>query len=127
MVDISEWASDEVHSIHLSQIFLEAPYEIKVREFVPMEGDRLDKVWQDGAVTRRMRIPSYAIANMREAAQAYHALVENNIATYIRGVVGQLDGLIPKTYYQAYRHLHDASVSPNRPLQGTIELPRILV
>lgn len=52
MVDINTWASTEVKRICLSQVYLDAPYKLEVRQFQPVEGDMLEEKWttKDGVM-----------------------------------------------------------------------------
>jgi hypothetical protein len=47
LVDISEWADDEIRVIKISLDFLYAPFEVRVRRFVPAPGDMLEERWVD--------------------------------------------------------------------------------
>ncbi|SPQ27182.1 dc7b8959-bb24-4bdd-88c8-e08b8e00ba17 [Thermothielavioides terrestris] len=116
LVDIDTWASSEVRRIRLSQIYLDAPYEVEVREFVPVEGDMLEEKWTSNGVTRSHRIPRYALADMEKSAAVLQAFIQDNIARYICGTVGQSDELIWQTYFFAFRHAQSAKTPTEREL-----------
>ncbi len=44
IVDIQGWASADIKTIYLSQIFLNASYPVQVREFIPTEGDLTKRI-----------------------------------------------------------------------------------
>jgi hypothetical protein len=109
LVDITDWASKEVKTIELSQIFLNAPYRVKVREFVPRAGDVLEEKWANGSI-KTHKVPPYAIADMKSTAQMFGSFFSNNIGTYIEGAVGKSDVLLLDTYRMALRHSQMAQV-----------------
>ena len=113
MVDITQWASDEIRTIHLSQSFLHAPYEVKVRRFVPLPGDVLEESWDSGGKTVTFAVPPYGIANMEEVADSIAKMIEREVGNYLRTTVGRLeiDELIWETYLAAFRR---ASIAPVR-------------
>lgn len=110
LVDIEDWASTETRKIRLSQINLDAPYEVEVRKFVPVEGDMVEEKWISNGVVKAHRIPCYALADMKESAVVLQAFIQQSIGAYITGTVGQSDELIWQTYVFAFRHLCKAKV-----------------
>ncbi|RSL53525.1 hypothetical protein CEP51_014881 [Fusarium floridanum] len=110
MVDITNWASDEIRTIEISLDFLHAPSRIKVREFIPLPGDCLDETWVKDGETIIHPLPPYAIANMKEAADAIALMVEREAWNYLWKSVGSLeeDSLIWETYLAAFRRANTA-------------------
>ncbi|KAI9367609.1 hypothetical protein BJX61DRAFT_527621 [Aspergillus egyptiacus] len=104
LVDITDWASSEIKTITLSQIYVRAPYDVQVRKFMPAEGDMLELTWASGPFIRRQRMPEYALADMESAAKTLQWLTSNYVGQYIRDTVGELDLLIWTTYFFAFRH-----------------------
>ncbi|KAI1506264.1 hypothetical protein F5X99DRAFT_415506 [Biscogniauxia marginata] len=108
LVDITDWASNEVKTVVISQIFLDAPYEVEVREFIPVEGDMLEAVWKSGSVVKRQQIPHYALSDMKKTAIMLEQFIDANIATYISGVAYNMDVLFWKTYKFAFQYIGEA-------------------
>ncbi|KAL2866698.1 uncharacterized protein BJX67DRAFT_124028 [Aspergillus lucknowensis] len=104
LIDITDWASHEVKTITLSQICVNAPYNVQVREFVPMEGDMLESTWRSGPFVRRHRMPMYALVDMESTATTLKSLTERYVGQYIVETVGNLDSLIWTTYFFAFRY-----------------------
>jgi hypothetical protein len=112
LVDIKTWASNEVRLISLSQIYLNAPYSVEVREFEPVEGDMLEEKWTTNGIIKTHRIPPYALADMEKSAAVMQAFIQDSIATYICGTVENSDLLIWQTYVFAFAdHAKNAKVS----------------
>ena len=111
LIDITEWASSEVKTITLSQIHVNAPYNVQVRKFIPAEGDMLESTWVSGSCIRRHRMPQYALASMESAAEVLKWLTSKYVGQYILGTVGNLDRLIWDTYFFAFRYQAKANVS----------------
>ncbi|KAL3471565.1 hypothetical protein BJX99DRAFT_266617 [Aspergillus californicus] len=112
LIDITDWASSEVKTITLSQIYVNAPYNVEVRRIVPMEGDMLELTWVSGHRVRRHRMPEYALADMEGAARTLRWLTSNHVGQYILGTVGELDLLVWTTYFFAFRY--QAKAKPPR-------------
>lgn len=114
LVDIHEWASDEVKTISISLKLLHAPYEAKVRKFIPQEGDMLAEQWVRDGETVYYELPHYALANMEETALAIKNTVEKNAASYICNFIGNSytegDYLIWETYRSAFKRVKSAPV-----------------
>lgn len=111
LVDIVEWASDEIFTVTMTQVFANAPWQLKMRKFIPAQGDRLYKKWQDGGVAKIFHVAPYAIANMSEAVHAYRVSIEKNVALSIPTAVGCDDELLWGTYQAAFGHVTNAKVT----------------
>ncbi|KAF5013893.1 hypothetical protein FDECE_142 [Fusarium decemcellulare] len=110
LVDITDWASSEIRTIDISLDILHAPSQIRVREFIPLPGDLLDETWVKDGETIVYRLPTYAIANMNEAADSIEQMVEREASNYLWSTVGSLeqDSLIWETYLAAFRRANTA-------------------
>lgn len=111
MTDITVWASSEVKTIELTHGFGIARFPLRLKQFVPVEGDGLAELWADGGVMKRHEIPPYAIADMKEAAQALWTYVNTGVADFLVGALGDSDLFYWQTYLMAFKHSQDASVS----------------
>ena len=113
LVDITDWASDEIRTIEVTQTFLHAPLKLEVKKFVPVEGDLITEVWTDeNGVVKTHDIPPYALADMEKTAGTIEKFVDDNMITYIFGAIGLLDTLLWDTYIMAFKHSQNARVSP---------------
>ncbi|PVH87639.1 hypothetical protein DL98DRAFT_251913 [Cadophora sp. DSE1049] len=120
IVDITEWASDEVRTIELTQVFLDepVPYSVEVRRFVPAEGDMLEEKWSDGQVSKTHKIPPYGLADMKKTAQHMKRFLHDSIYMYILHTVGKVgsEELLWQTYLTAFQHSHEAPTEEERTL-----------
>ena len=112
LVDITDWRSQKIEAIKVTQMFLHAPYFIAVREFIPLEGDVLEEKWTDGDVTKSHRTPPYALADMQKTAQTMRCFLDRSIIPYIEGTIGNMDALLRSTYQMAIVYAREAPVSP---------------
>lgn len=108
--EITEWASSEVKTIRVTQGFGGAWYELEVREFKPVDGDVLQKFWNDRGVVKSHMIPPYGLANMEKAACVLREFVDKYIGAYISGIVGRSDDLLWNTYVMAFKQSGKAKV-----------------
>ncbi|KAL3437898.1 hypothetical protein BDV09DRAFT_161242 [Aspergillus tetrazonus] len=116
IVDITDWASSEIKTITLSQVHVDAPYDVQVRKFIPKEGDMLETTWTSGPYVRRHPMPQYALADMEGAAKTLKWLTANYVGAYIKYEVGNLDLLIWRTYYFAFLYQQKAKPPRERAL-----------
>ena len=108
--EITGWASSEVKTIRVTQGF-NASYKIEVRKFTPIDGDVLEKFWDDKGVVKSHKIPPYGVADMNKAARILCKFVEECCGAYITGMIGRSDDLLWNTYLMAFKHSVEAQVS----------------
>lgn len=86
LVDIHEWASGEIFTIQVSPVHVVAPYTLKVRQFVPKEGDMLEAIWHVGGEKNTFPVPPYGIASMKSAADAIGIAVVDDSSFFLHDV-----------------------------------------
>jgi hypothetical protein len=109
--NITEWASTRVRKIRLTQGIENTSYELEVREFVPMEGDLMEKFWTVNGVRKAVKVPPYAIIDLEKAAKARLQFVNDNVGIYVTRGIDTSKALLRNTYERAIRHVKEASVS----------------
>lgn len=97
---IQTWLSSEIKVITVSEGYSDNPLQLRVREFVPQEGDKLDRSWVYEGQKKSVRVPPYALIDLEEAKLAYEDYINKAIPTTIHKVIGQPKGLLYKTYKQ---------------------------
>ncbi|KAL2759209.1 hypothetical protein ACRALDRAFT_1062235 [Sodiomyces alcalophilus JCM 7366] len=105
--NIANWASPEEKWIKLSEGLTPTSVELRVRKFIPQEGDRLDRSWVHQGVRRSVPIPPYAIVDLGEAQEAYSEYIKtatsSTFVSVIDSVIGTDRNLLWRTYYLAWR------------------------
>ena len=104
MIEIDTWRSAEVKVITVTQDVLGgSTFDIPCREFIPVEGDSLERTWKKNGVTQYYPRAPYAIANMKETGNAVARFVANNIGSSIKHYINvKNDKLLQSTYSMAY-------------------------
>jgi hypothetical protein len=117
LVDITDWASDEIVTVEITHIFRHFPYRAELRRFVPREGDVISEPWTDNQGNLKTHyIPPYAIADMKKHATTLRRWIESSVWQYIEGLVDPSNLLLCKTYLAAFRHIGGAKEECERRL-----------
>ncbi|RDW57318.1 hypothetical protein BP5796_12768 [Coleophoma crateriformis] len=106
--NITEWASADTRKIKITQGMGTSSYELEVREFIPIEGDLMEKFWSAGGVRKAYRVTPYAIVNLEKAARSRLQFVNDHVGTYIAYGVSNSDLLVRMTYERAMQHAKEA-------------------
>ncbi|KAI5861841.1 hypothetical protein GGS23DRAFT_134284 [Durotheca rogersii] len=110
--DISQWASSETKKVQVTEGYTEKPVELSVRQFVPQEGDALERSWVHNGTRRRVRIPPYAIVNLEETKGKYTDYIKSGLPECCKKVLSSKDRLIFLTYGAAIKASRDPSIDP---------------
>jgi len=105
--DISHWASTETRKVKVTEGYTEHPVELRVRQFVPQEGDSLERSWVYEGVRKQVSIPAYAIVNLEEAKGAYSNYISRNLPECCKSVLSGKDKLLVATYWAALKAARD--------------------
>ncbi|KAK3395142.1 hypothetical protein B0H63DRAFT_462729 [Podospora didyma] len=110
IIDIptNDWASPEIRTIVVSPNYVYAPFEFRVREFIPIEGDLLEEKWMTATGMQTAPIPRYALAEMHRTARDMKDYIERNTHNFINATVGSMHPLLWGTYLMAFRHIGNA-------------------
>lgn len=110
IVDIKEWRSSEVKEIRITQDVAGASYKLKVREFIPVEGDALERKWVTNGKQQSFQCSPYAIPDMKKAGQVLIKFADKHIGSSICHYIDETDKLLRDTYSMAYRYSLHAEV-----------------
>jgi hypothetical protein len=109
--DIGQWASSEIKTIWVTEGYTKKHVELQVREFIPQEGDRVERSWVTSNGQRRsVRIPPYAIVDMDAAKIAYDGYMKRGIVDCLKQLLGPREKLLWQTYALALKLTGDASL-----------------
>jgi hypothetical protein len=109
----TKWASPQIKEFILREsVFPSYKLKIKHRQFVPIEGDKLERRWMDGKIKRSAKIEPYAILDMENTAQDLRRLIDGIAFDCTNEVLDCLnaDELTRSTYDMAQQHVKRAQV-----------------
>lgn len=107
---IQKWSSPDIKVIRISAGYSSKCIELRVRKFIPQEGDKLERTWDFRGVKRSAAIPPYALMDLEDGKSAYARHIGEAMSDTIRHVVERTSGLIRRTYIEAYRMYHDPEI-----------------
>ncbi|KAI1157156.1 hypothetical protein F4825DRAFT_467981 [Nemania diffusa] len=105
--DISHWASPETRNVKVTEGYTDYAVELRVRQFVPQDGDSLERSWVHDGVRKRVVIPAYAIVNLEEAKSAYSNYITKSLPESCKKILNGKDKLVMATYWAALRAARD--------------------
>ncbi|VUC23524.1 unnamed protein product [Clonostachys rosea] len=114
--DIRKWVSVKERIIEVSVEYVDAPYKLKVKQFVPAPGDNLRKQWTKNGQVVYFPVPPYAIAAMEEAAVAIDNMVRREVWNFVSATLYKLksDNLVWSTYVFAFQRVGNARTEVER-------------
>jgi hypothetical protein len=101
MDEITEWATPELRTIQISLDLCSEPFVAIVRQFVPKEGDILQRKWTDGKTRKFKDVPPFAIENMTQTATRLTRWIKDNVEDAICHVIEDTGPFLKETYSQA--------------------------
>ncbi|KHO00008.1 uncharacterized protein MAM_01931 [Metarhizium album ARSEF 1941] len=107
---IQKWASSDVKFIRISTGYSTKSIELRVRKFVPQEGDKLERTWDFEGKKRSVKIPPYALMDLDDGKSAYMSYIRDAMGDTLQHVAQRSSGLLKKTYIQAFRMYQDPSM-----------------
>ncbi|KAI0164714.1 hypothetical protein GGR57DRAFT_209438 [Xylariaceae sp. FL1272] len=110
--DISTWdpTDMEIKKIRLTEGYIERTIDLRVRKFIPQDGDSTHRSWVVNGHKRSVKIPNYAIVNLEEAKSTYCSYISQNITEFCKSALSGKDRLISSTYTFAMRLVRDTRV-----------------
>lgn len=110
--DISQWASSDTKNVCVTEGYTSRPVQLRVRRFIPQEGDALERTWVYNGTRKSVMIPPYAIVNIDEAKAAYTEHINQGVNECCKRIVSNKDKLIWGTYGLALAVMMDDSTDP---------------
>lgn len=104
IVDITSWSAPDIKTISLTQDVGGLSYQIQVCEFIPMDGDSLERKWVTNGVRKAHPCAPYAIVNMKQAGEMMIEFVDSAIEPSIQHYINGSDRLLNDTYAMALKH-----------------------
>ncbi len=91
----------------MTEGYTNQPIELRVRQFVPQEGDSLTRTWVYEGEKKAVNIPPYAIVNLEEAKVAYDDYLKRNVFECCQALLSQKEKILLGTYLAAMKHAAD--------------------
>lgn len=110
---IQEWASVETRIIQVSEGYSDQVLELCVRQFVPQEGDKLERSWDYMGERKAVKIPPFALVDLEGVKGPINKYMRLSMDQAFTKIVGQKrDGLLCRTYRQTVTHCGASSTPP---------------
>ncbi|KAG5938453.1 hypothetical protein E4U59_003767 [Claviceps monticola] len=107
---IQKWASTEMKVIHISTTYSKKTIELQVRQFVPLEGDKLERTWVHQGTKKSVTVPPYALMDLDAGKKAYLKHIYASMGDTLQLVADRSRGLVRMTYIQAFRVYRDPAI-----------------
>ncbi|KIH86666.1 hypothetical protein SPBR_08426 [Sporothrix brasiliensis 5110] len=125
--DVGHWASSEVRILRISEGYTNEFVELRVRKFVPQDGDSLERSWvTPTGETRSVQIPPYAVIEPEAIAPQYSSYIKRGLVACCSKVLADhKDSVLWPTYWIAVKLTHaknHLSEDENKLLAKTLEL-----
>lgn len=96
--------------------------EFRVRQFLPQEGDKLERTWDHQGTKKSVLIPPYALVDLEDGRKAYDLHIRDSMGDAFKQLLGRPNGLLYKTYLKAWQMYRD----PSTPIECVEILSRTL-
>lgn len=84
---------------------------LEVREFQPIPGDSVEKIWAHDGEVKTVVVKPYAIIDMHKAAIAGKQYLDESVGKYVTDTIPAVDQLIQDTYLMAYKQATESEAS----------------
>lgn len=99
---IQKWASTETKIIKISEGFSDETLDVVVKEFIPIEGDKLERSWYHNGEKKTVSIPPFALVELETVKAAYLRHIHRSMNQAFAKILGRR-GLIYRTYQQSVK------------------------
>lgn len=106
---IQKWASSDIKVIHVAEGYSDEVLKLRVQEFIPQDGDKLERSWHHDGVAKSVKIPPFALVDLEDGKAAYMKHIHNSMNQAFGKILGRPGGLIYKTYQQTLQHCKNRS------------------
>lgn len=106
---VQNWASGDVKCIRVSDGYSSKSIEVRVRQFIPQDGDKLERSWNYKGLKRSVVIPPYALIDLEQTKESYMQHIESSMYEAFASILGSQHSMLYKTYLQAWTLMQDPS------------------
>lgn len=98
MPEITQWEDMETRLIYLCDGFISPGVSVKVRKFKAIKGDKLERVWYEGAQRREVKTGPWALVDVAAAKMTYERYLSEAQPQIFKKLLGPKEKLLWKTY-----------------------------
>lgn len=102
--DVGDWAGQPDRVIEMVQGLSLTPVTLRVRRFIPRDGDVLVRRWVDNGVSKSQELPPYALADAQQTANEFRDYLRDHAVDGLKEAVKESDDLIRQTYDMVFSH-----------------------
>jgi hypothetical protein len=107
--DIGSWAGSDTKVIRVTEGYTGQFIELRVRQFHPQKGDRLERSWVSNGQQKSVSIPPWAIVDMESAKSAFDDYIKRGLTACCKRLLGPKEKLLWRTYAVAMNLMEDHS------------------
>lgn len=96
--DIGSWAASDVKTIRVTEGYTGHFIELRVRQFQPQKGDKLERSWFSNGERKSVPIPAFAIVDLEAAKGAFDTYIKRGLAECCKRLLGSKEKLLWRTY-----------------------------
>lgn len=98
MPEITQWEDTETRSIYLCDGYISPGVSVKVRRFKAIKGDKLERVWYEGAQRRQVKTGPWALVDVATAKTTYEKYLSEAQPQIFKKLLGPKEKLLWRTY-----------------------------
>jgi hypothetical protein len=107
--DIGSWAASDTKVIRVTEGYTGHFIELRVRQFHPQKGDKLERSWVSDGVQKSVPIPPYAIVDLEAAKGAFDNYIKQGLVQCCKRLLGPKEKLLWRTYALGMKLMGDTS------------------
>lgn len=109
---VQKWMSSDIRIVQVSDGCSDRTLRVRVRKFVPEDGDKLTRTWYYNGEVKSVSIPPYALIDFEDTKRAYTAHIHDSMNQAFPKILGHPSNLLYRTYQQMLHCCKDKSTPP---------------
>ena len=98
VVDVVGYPDKKIRMVQVALDICSAPLTLKVRRFIPMEGDVLTRTYMNNGVETHEKLEPFCLANIEETAEEFKKYIRDRSMNGLKIASGSCDDLVRLTY-----------------------------
>ncbi|GAB1314809.1 Zn(2)-C6 fungal-type domain-containing protein [Madurella fahalii] len=104
VMDVADYPDDRVYDILIDQGLCANPVRLRVRRFVPREGDVLCRRYVDNGVPKEQYIPPFCLADSEKTARQFKEYIYRNALAGLAEAVKTSDDIVKDIFAMIAKH-----------------------